>query len=44
MFKLGCFLGSTEESIIAIRKKYGENSTYERLITLYTEILGKETK
>ena len=39
MFKIGCFWGNTETAILKVRKKYGENSYYEKLIKLYTEML-----
>jgi hypothetical protein len=29
---LGCFMGTEEEAIRAIRKKYGQNSNYERKV------------
>ena len=39
MFKLGCFWGATDKAVEAIRKKYGDNSTYERMVLLAAEIL-----
>ena len=44
MFKIGCFWGNTEKAILKVQEKYGENSYYEKLIKLYTEMLeeGKE--
>lgn len=39
MFKIGCFWGNTEKAILKVKEKYGENSYYEKLITLYTEML-----
>jgi hypothetical protein len=40
MFKLGCFWGTTEEAVKAIRKKYGEGSTYEKQLLLASEVLS----
>ena len=37
MFQIGCLWGTSEEVIKKIRKDYGENSHYERLVSLYTE-------
>lgn len=34
MHQLGCFWGDTHEAVSAIRKKYGENSMYERYVWL----------
>ena len=42
MFKIGCFWGNTEKVILEVKEKYGENSYYEKLIKLYTEILEGE--
>ena len=39
MFKIGCFWGNTEKAILKVEEKYGENSYYEKLIKLYTEML-----
>ena len=39
MFKIGCFWGNTEKAISKVKEKYGENSYYEKLIKLYTEML-----
>ena len=39
MFKIGCFWGNTEKAILKVKEKYGENSYYEKLIKLYTEML-----
>ena len=44
MFNIGCFKGTKEESIEAIRKKYGIGSSYEKLIEIYSEILIKMKK
>jgi hypothetical protein len=41
-FQIGCFWGNTDQAIIVIRDKYGENSYYEKLILLYTEMLIEE--
>ncbi len=43
MFNIGCFWGNTEKAILKVKEKYGENSYYEKLINLYTEML-KEGK
>jgi len=37
--KIGCFSGTTEEAVRAIRKKYGEDSMYEQLLLLNTKAL-----
>lgn len=42
MFKIGCFWGNTEKAILKVKEKYGENSYYEKLIKLYTEMLEGE--
>ena len=42
MFKIGCFWGNTEKAILKVKEKYGENSYYEKLIKLYTEMLEEE--
>ena len=42
MHKLGCFWGTTEQAIKAIRKKYGNNSMYEQLLFLNTQALEVE--
>ena len=39
MFKIGCFWRNTEKAILKVKEKYGENSYYEKLIKLYTEML-----
>ena len=39
MFKIGCFWGNTEKAILKVKEKYGENSYYEKVIKLYTEML-----
>ena len=39
MVKIGCFWGNTETAILQVKEKYGENSYYEKLIKLYTEML-----
>ena len=44
MFKIGCFWGNTEKAILKVKEKYGENSYYEKLIKLYTEMLEEEGK
>lgn len=42
MHKLGCFWGTTEQAIKAIRKKYGNDSMYEQLLFLNTQALEVE--
>jgi hypothetical protein len=42
MHKLGCFWGTTEQAIKAIRKKYGNDSMYEQLLVLNTQALEVE--
>jgi hypothetical protein len=37
MFQIGCFWGTSDEAIKKIREDYGENSYYERLVSLYSE-------
>ena len=37
--QLGCFVGTTEEAIEAIRQKYGSGSMYEQLLVLNTKAL-----
>jgi uncharacterized protein YjbI with pentapeptide repeats len=39
MHKLGCFWGTTEQAIKAIRKKYGNDSMYEQLLVLNAKAL-----
>lgn len=39
MHKIGCFWGDTEEAASAIIKKYGDNSLYEKIMRLNTEVL-----
>ena len=39
MFKIGCVWGNTEKAILKVKEKYGENSYYEKLVVLYTEML-----
>jgi len=34
-YQLGCFNGNFDETVEAIRKKYGENSRYEAIVTVY---------
>ena len=34
-YQLGCFNGNYEETVKAIRKKYGNDSQYERIVTAY---------
>ena len=42
MHKLGCFWGTTEEAVTAIRKKYGERSLYEQALVLMAKCLEEE--
>lgn len=42
MHKLGCHWGDTEATVEAIRKKYGENSLYERYVWLACQSLAME--
>ena len=42
MHQLGCFWGTTEEAVTAIREKYGEGSLYEDVLTLMTKCLESE--
>ena len=42
MHKLGCFWGTTEEAVEAIRRKYGENSLYEKFLLMQVEALEQE--
>ena len=38
-FLIGCFWGNKEEAIEQIKNKYGEDSYYEKLVTIYDEML-----
>ena len=42
MIKLGCFWGTSEQAIIAVSKKYGVNSLYQRQIELAVQILQEQ--
>jgi hypothetical protein len=42
MHKLGCFWGTTEQAIEAIREKYGNDSMYEQLLVLNAQALEVE--
>lgn len=42
MHKLGCFWGATDEAVEAIRKKYGDNSLYEKFLLMQVEALEGE--
>jgi uncharacterized protein YjbI with pentapeptide repeats len=42
MHKLGCFWGTTDEAVEAIRNKYGEGSLYEKFLLMQVEALGGE--
>ena len=42
MHQLGCFWGTTEEAVEAIRKKYGEGSLYEEFLLLQVKALEAE--
>ena len=39
MVRLGCFWDTQEKAVEAIRKKYGENSTYEALVNAACAVL-----
>ena len=39
MHKLGCFWGTTEQAVEAIREKYGNDSMYEELLVLNAKAL-----
>ena len=38
-FKIGCYWGSMQGAILRIRKKYGRNSNYEKLVSIYNDML-----
>lgn len=42
MHKLGCFWGTTDEAVENIRRKYGENSLYEKFLLMQVEALEAE--
>ena len=42
MHKLGCFWGTTDEAVEAIRKKYGENSLYEEFLLMQVKAQEQE--
>lgn len=42
MVQLGCFWGTSDQAIDAIRNKYGENSSYESQIKLAVRILQEQ--
>jgi len=42
MFKIGCFWGTIEEVLPLIRDKYGVDSYYEKLVTIYNDMLMKD--
>jgi hypothetical protein len=42
MHQLGCFWGTTDEAVEAIRKKYGEGSLYEEVLALMAKCLESE--
>ena len=42
MHKLGCFWGTTNEAVEAIRKKYGDGSLYEKFLLMQVEALEGE--
>ena len=44
MHKLGCFWGDTDQAVSAIRKKYGENSAYEKMCFLNAHALEVESR
>ena len=42
MHKLGCFWGTTEQAVEAIREKCGNSSMYEQLLVLNAQALEVE--
>jgi hypothetical protein len=42
MHKLGCFYGDTEKAVTAIKKKYGDDSLYEKFLLMQVEALEEE--
>jgi hypothetical protein len=42
MHKVGCFWGSTDKAVEAIRNKYGEASRYEKFLLMQVEALENE--
>jgi len=42
MHKLGCFWGATDKALDAIRKKYGEDSFYQKFLLMQVEALEDE--
>ena len=42
MHKLGCFWGATDKAVKAIRKKYGEDSFYQKFLLMQVEALEGE--
>ena len=42
MHKIECFWGTTDEALGAIRKKYGEDSLYEKFLLMQVEALEGE--
>jgi hypothetical protein len=42
MHKLGCFYGNTEKAVTAIRKKYGDDSLYEKFLLMQVKALEEE--
>ena len=43
MFQIGCFWGDEDEAIKKIRIKYGKNSSYEKLVKIYSEMLKNQS-
>jgi hypothetical protein len=42
MHRLGCFWGTTDEAVEAIRNKYGMGSLYEQFLLMQVQALGGE--
>ena len=42
MQQLGCFWGTTDEAVEAIRNKYGQDSLYEQFLLMQVQALGGE--
>jgi hypothetical protein len=42
MHKLGCFYGNTEKAVTAIKKKYGDDSLYEKFLLMQVKALEEE--
>jgi len=42
MFKIGCFWGTIDEALPLIRDKYGVDSYYEKLVTIYNDMMMEQ--